>query len=553
MQKIITNFYGLDQSFDSSKIAEGFHPLITNARVRDNVVSPITCPAEDMGGIPSGALIQGIYTAQNLSVIFADGKAYYRDYAAPLTDYTIIPDFQMSETAPRLWAELVPASSLNYVRVSSDGTPSGTITLTSPANQTPAALVVQDNINQPWVIFPDGTARETQAFGDWTPDNREYVPIGNMMLFNGVTLYVVSQDYKRILRSVSGRPLDFIIAIDNTGNKLSEEAGDADAVSHAVSFNEITCIAPLSLPDGEFYVGSGNVSHIVKPDLNDTLFNEPRFQNQFLFSTAALNDLSFIELTGDFKFIDRDGLRSFNAVLQAQNEGKNLPFSKQIHPLLKGIVQDVTCAIKFDNYGYFAVNTIHGAGVLVWDELLGQYSSLDIYTGVSLIKQFAEIKVGNNRDLLFITDENKVYKHEGTMQEVPGILIGKYEAQQFDAVHRLQLLSLVFSNVKEAGTVTASSYVDDKLVSTRTKTFAFTTLTDSSPVPLPLDNPSVKKVKKFTLNFIDSSEQGLYVGAWITWNFSADLNKIYLSTVEDIGIQHEDEAEEYCNNVESTV
>lgn len=550
MTKVISNFNSLNQRHDPSKLVDGQHPLVLNARLRDNVVSPISCPEQDVEGLPSTRNIQGLYTAQNLSLVFVNGEAYYKDYTSPASFYTKIPDFQMDPDVARIYVALVPASTLNYKRVSADGNATGAISFTSTINQTPQAVVVQDNVNQPWVIFPDGTARETMSFGGWTTDNREYVPIGNMMVFNAGILWVVSQDYKKLLRSVTGRPLDFVVAIDTDGDKLSEEAGDAYAVSHAVSYNNITCIAPLNTPGGELYVGSGNVSHIVIPDFDNTLFSEPRFTNQFLFSTAAINDISFIEQGGDFKFIDLDGLRSFNAVRQANNEGVNLPFSKNIHPLLEGLVQTTTCAATLNNLGFFAVNTIHGPGVLVFDELLDEYVSLDIYTGVGLIKQFAEIKVGNTRELLFIDENNNLFKHRGSQQELPGIFIGSFGAEDPLSTHRLSEAVLTFTRVQEGGSVTASSYVDEKLVSTRTKAFTKTTVVEEDPVALPFGNSTQKNVKRFRISFADDSELGVYVSLWLRWDFDGDLNTVVLNTIEKSGISHDDEADNYCDNVE---
>jgi len=80
-----------------------------------------------------------------------------------------------------------------------------------------------------------------------TEDRREYVPVGKQMLWHDGILYVVSPNGKQIFRSVTGRPLDFMVNITPSGDKDPLEAvGGASSVSHSVDFEPITSINRLS-------------------------------------------------------------------------------------------------------------------------------------------------------------------------------------------------------------------------------------------------------------------------------------------------------------------
>ena len=76
---------------------------------------------------------------------------------------------------------------------------------------------------------------------------------------NGI-LYIVSQDFNTINRSVNGRPLDFVINVVNT---LATNApytqipgGDATTTNYSVGVGGITCIRSLST-GGIFVSASG--------------------------------------------------------------------------------------------------------------------------------------------------------------------------------------------------------------------------------------------------------------------------------------------------------
>ena len=117
-------------------------------------------------------------------------------------------------------------------------------------------------------------------------------------------------------------------------------------------------------------------------------------------------------MMGDFGFIDAEGLRSFNAVRQLRNEGRNSAFSLKVAKLFEDIVQLDGAAISFDNYTVFSVKTIYGYGVLVFDGTLQKFVSLDFYKTdndetVGQITQFTKIDTDTVHELYAVTAQGK--------------------------------------------------------------------------------------------------------------------------------------------------
>jgi hypothetical protein len=181
------------------------------------------------------------------------------------------------------------------------------------------------------------------------------------MSYDNNTRYILNQGNggrpgNKFLRSVSGMPMNFMIAITAEGNKLPQAVGNAEQLAHAVGFDGITCMCAINSPERDLFVSTGRYSWFVRPDDQNLFFGEPRFFNISLFSTGPVNQFSFTEMIGDSSFIDVSGLRSFNAVMQVKVEGTNSPFSKQVSRFFKGIEQGEPCCIVHDNYVFFAVN-----------------------------------------------------------------------------------------------------------------------------------------------------------------------------------------------------
>jgi hypothetical protein len=210
---------------------------------------------------------------------------------------------------------------------------------------------------------------------------REYVPIGKQMAFHGGKLYVASADGTKLYHSVSGRPLDFMVPVNEDGAKIhdKEAIGGVEAVAYTVSNDPITCLKSLNTE--ELFVGALNSSYTVKPDTVNTIFGEPTFVKKFLFSTGPVNQNSVIDLLGDTAFIDRHGIRSFNAVQQSETIARNDIFSWPISDIFKDVAQDGTfqCATVHDGYALFHVltNLPEQYLTVVYDMATKKFVSLD--------------------------------------------------------------------------------------------------------------------------------------------------------------------------------
>lgn len=522
-KEIQTSFMGgMNRAVDPSRIGENEYTLLVNGRARYDTITPIKLPLQLRAGLPDVGNLQGIYGAGSIVLVFIDGLAYYRDFDTTIAQFRQIAEFHMSADAPTIWAELVPASTLNFKRQFNGQDITITTTQTGGTLQ---AVVVQDGINQPWLILPDGSARESKRYGDWDT-NREYVPVGCMMLYTGDgILHTVSPNKKGIYNSVTGRPLDFVIIVDENGNKLPSEAeGGAEFLQHKVDYADITCISRIDTPvNGAYLVTTARASYIVTPKLDDLLFGEPKYSNTFLFSTGALNNFSVNDILGDTTLIDFAGIRSFNAVTQYRIEGKNSPFFAKIFRIFENINQTTTASWTFDNYGFYAVNTIYGFGVAVYDTLLEKWVGIDMYS-LAPIKQFCEVKTNQARILFFATTDGKVYQAFSGDTAVCQLYTKEWNTGDPETELTLELLHLIYLDVKEQGQVRVTPYVDRKQYLSQIRDVDITKVVQQ-PEAIPFGKSDVETTENMLFNF-QKLGRGWKGGFLVEWNFNADLSHI---------------------------
>lgn len=536
---------GMNQQVDPTRLKSTEYPLLVNGRTRYGVVEPVLLPAN---ADPQNSLlnkkVQGIYSAGPFILIFADGKAYYRNVTLPLAPFTMITGgFQLNPLADTVWAEQVPASSKNFKRslVNATSNTSG-VNLFSSIAGSPQCVVAQDGSSQPWLIFEDGTSEIASTYLEWDKDNnREYVPIGSMMMYSSGVLYIVGDvmtdslttKRRQIYRSVTGRPLDFVINIDINGDK----GGDANTTSYAVDYDEITCIKKLNSNDGSFFIGTAKNGYMVIPITVGVAlpFNEPVFTTVPLFNTGPLNQFSMTDKSGDACFIDFGGIRSFNAVLQNRNEGRNLPFSKKVALMFATIVQLGTnvCSITYDDYCLFSVYTIYGYGVLVYDTIQEIWIGIDIYDNLAAnetIVQFCEVKVGTTRKLFARTNLNKVYEifagsEAGTKHATCKLYVGDWCSNDVRIEQKPLNLKFVFSDVELDGTITVTPFIDRKSSETLSQPIKANSVPFATPIVIPFGDSSNDVVRNINFS-LDNVSNGWKVGFLVSWNFQAQLTHI---------------------------
>lgn len=392
-------------------LAENEYVWSVNVRTREKQLVSIKAPVEDTG-LPDGAK-QGLYAFGNYLLLFSGGRAFWKLITAATPVWTPIADFQMSTTASTFYVALVTGSSANFRRYRLDTstnvgyvTDSGTGLATS--NGTPAGLLVQDGVNQPWIIFADLTARVTQTYAQWTLGSaQEYVPIGTQMIVVGVKLFILALDGATIYQSISGRMLDFVVNVKTDGSK----GGDASTTSTGFTGETVRALKATSL--STFAVATSRTSILVELDFDNKRWGEPTFKASPLAEIGAINERSVIEILGDYMLIDESGIHSVNAVVNLKFRGENAPFSSKVSKLFTNRLQstlDVSAA-TFDNYAIFSVNTTMGYGLLIYDTILNQWVSLDQHDCVR-VTHFAVTNAAGTITFWALTYTGKVFQLE---------------------------------------------------------------------------------------------------------------------------------------------
>lgn len=470
MQEIVySNFNkGLDTGSDDAKLQDGAYPFLSLGRTRFNNVRPVKLPTQIIKGI-SGNNFQGLYGFDNYLLLFTDGKCFYKDISQEPSNFKKLIGFQLDADVEKIYAEAVPGSLVNYARQSIDGNASSSINFTSKIAESPASVVITDGVNQPIIIFADGTFRSTKTYEEWnntTDSGREYVPVGILPLYVSPTLYMVARGsdgrYTQIVRSVSGRPLDFMVNINKLGDKQgTEKEGGALSVATGVSFGEITAINKTPSLNNSLLVSTLNATYILEPDYTQPIFGEPRYNSRQLINTGAINEECVTEVLGDTVFIDQNSIRSFNSIANSTDLGSNSVFSIAVQQFLdeEVLTQNVACLTTFNNYVLFALTTTSGAAVLVYDLNLGKFVSIDQYPEVTQIKQFAQVKVAGDKELYFITTDNKLFKAFSGNTSTMRLLLPGSITMSGGHLIRAQI---GLSNIKSSGNIQVTVYTDKK-------------------------------------------------------------------------------------------
>lgn len=485
---------------DDTRLQPSQYRIGLNVRNRYDVLDEVHSSVLDTAlDLYETGILHELITFGNYLVAFKNGNAYYRLYND--SGWRKILGFGMSKVAPRYWTCVVPLGTTNYARVStvySSGTASNAYAAinqigfdtASVANITGSApgLVVQDNVNQPMFLYIDSDGiqvRTIQTYSSWLidvdpstgamgplGDHREYVPIGNLMAYTDGVLYVTSPDKSTIFRSVTGRPLDFVINVDKDG----KAGGDAWTTSYSVGTGNISALK--GMPDGSLFVAAGNSNFIlVKNTANNAplLFGEFLFVRKYLCESTCISDRCIIDSAGDTRFIDLNGVRSFNAIQQLQNEGRNSPFTAAIQLALKDIVQDVAAAILFDNYELYGINTIFGPAIAVYDTISNCWTSFDVsQTGGKKIKQFAKIELGVQR-LYAVTEDDQLYAlYASPNYDVGNVMTSAISASMVQGADTIKLnnaknevkpvdFRLILNRIRQDSVVTLLPIVDNRV------------------------------------------------------------------------------------------
>ena len=552
---------GMNMSVDDTRLGQEEYKFAKNVRNRFGTlegIKNVNDISSDIGAFTANPPIQKIYSIGEFVFIFFDGGCKYRKPLNPDSTWAILYGGGTMDRSAEIFVQAVPASTQNFLRKeTSVAGASLELDMENAVQKTVAAIIVQDGINQPIIIELTGgyaTDREAKTYAEWidgTYTSREYIPIGRQMAFFNNKLFVVSPDGTEIYHSVSGRPMDFVVAITTDGHKINsdETIGGAPATSYTVGYNVITALSVLN--NEALFVSTAGGSYGVSLDYTLTVFAEPMFQKQYLFTANSINQHSFVDLLGDFAFIDPEGLRSFNAVMQSKNEGRNSIFSLKVARLFKGVVQDTKkcTAIVFDDYALFACNTIFGHGILVFDTLTKQFVSFDQLTddsnaNIGPIMDFAKVETNNKRELFAIThgtttsSGEPAYKcvklYEGSNFATAYVETRAFCTNDTRVEQKPQELRLLFNKVQSASSVTAIQRVNDETTpDTSAGSQSKTLAAQATPIKFPVTLSTVwsgpKQIQNLLYNF-QGGQQGWKVSYALKWTNGINLSNIQLQT-----------------------
>jgi len=510
---------GMNLFSHDTKLSDTEYGLSFNILNRDSALECIKEDEEDIAA-PVGKK-QGLFAFDKYLVLFNQGLCFYREVDD--TEWIQIDDIFVNPSVDYIFAQAVPASTFNFVRVLDipdriDGTSASTNVTTKNTliTTTNEGLVVQDGLSQGWFISPLAEATRLKKYLEWTQDDRTYVPIMRQMAYMNGILFGIAPDKRRILRSVSGRPLDFVVNVDVHGNK----GGDANTTDYAVGYDAINCLRPLN--SGELMVGTSRNLFPIEFNFDKVIFQEPTFLNRKPIYAGVINQESFIDILGDYAFIDFDGLRSFNAVSMLTNEGRNSIFSILIAKAFAKIKQTtLTASIVFDNYAIFSVLTNFGNVLALYDTLRQKWASF-----VELenpIKQFAVADQSENPTLYAIT-ESKVFKLFSSSTRRTGILRPKaFNISRADTELKLQNVRAVFDNPDVPATATATEVINNKEGESVVQELGKARQGIYYPVMYPVTFFDTRSTDVVNFNFRQLGTTGWKVSPKLSWNNASKL------------------------------
>ena len=552
---------GMNMSVDDTSLTEDEYKFAHNIRNRFGVLEGVKKAVDissDIGAFTSQPPIQAIYSVGEYVFLFFKGGCKYRKPQNLDTTWTVLYSGGTMHESNEIFVQAVPSSTQNFLRKETNVAGSVLELDTAQVVQkTVSSIIVQDGVNTPRVIEISGETvsdRAAKTYAQWsdsTHTSREYIPIGKQMAFFNNKLFVVSTDGTEIYHSVSGRPMDFVIPVNTSGNKINadETIGGAPATSYTVGYNQITALKVLN--GDALFVSTLGGAYAVSLDYSFMVFGEPSFTKQFLFTANSINQKSFIELLGDFAFIDPEGLRSFNAVRQSKNEARNSVFSLKVARLFKGVVQvsNKCAAITFDDYALFACNTIYGHGVLVYDILTQQFVSFDQLTddsngNIGPVIEFAKVETNNKRELFAIThgtttsSGEPAYKcvklYEGSNYATAYVETRAFCTNDTRVEQKPQELRLLFNQLQSASAVTATQRVNDETTpdssaGAQTKSLLAQATPINFPVKLATMWSGPKQIQNLLYNF-QGGQQGWKVSYALKWTNGINLSNIQLKT-----------------------
>lgn len=505
---------GMSALFDSTKPPENTYRIGINTRARKNVLAGAFKPIKIT---TPNAIHQAIFSLDDKLVVIIGGVPHiYNDASRTVTE---IPGAaSLSPTATFVYHESVPAPDNPFVVTGNNFSK----TYVPAVNQIPAVTVLQDGETQPRILTPELVCRAAGTYAAWTYDGPEYIPIGRQMCYSSGTkkLFVASPDGRRVFQSVSGRPLDFVLNFNSTtGVKQS----DAEGSSIVVSAARLVLLAAAQT--GGFIAATRHGAFSANPSADYPLaFGEPYLKPDPLFPVGAVSHLCISTANGESVFVSPGGIQSFNEVMQYQNESNNTAFGA---PISDYIIQPITraCAIRANSYTFFGMDTVFGSGILVFDNQIGAFVSIDL---VGAVKEFAILDNNGQSRVFFITYTNEMYElplYSGTPSAFH-VYLGEFTTTP-EAQQKPDRVCLTLNNVRNAGEVTVDFVVDRVVVDTQSRAITGNETAPTLVRTTPVDLPTEGETKAIQLAITpDNRPAGQTLGLWLGCNADAVIANV---------------------------
>jgi len=289
---------------------------------------------------------------------------------------------------------------------------------------------------------------------------------------------------------------------------------------------------------------TANTTRIITADYSNTIFGEPTFKVSAIITTGVVNQQSFMEVEGEYAFISSSGAVLFNAVQQLKWRGKNSNFSYPFTKWLqtqdeKTIKQYRSIIFSFDNYALFGMDSILGYLYFVFDSMQGKWVGVDA-TAAGIIEHVTITETPTELKMYATNSKNEVWQlyadainRETAILNTRPFFSTEVEADKDAKVrHKSQHLIVTLKNGRQAGTMNAIEYADDKLSSIAlSQTLQATVSAALYPVFCPV-RPSSKQLddtKTFTWR---DGLQGKKLSYVLKWDTDAELHELQLTTTE---------------------
>lgn len=542
MRITISNFSGgIRPTIDAIKNPDGNYPLLSNGRTLGNVVS--TIPKARRDELPTAGKLQASYALDHFLVVIISGQGWFKDTTRMDQGYTKIEFMQLDPQVDEIHMQPVPSSTLNFKRKLVGTAVNDLEFNTEPIATSLRGALVMDGINQDWIIYPTTaglSARVTQGFSQWHLtqytgddklfyDTQEYVPIGKYPIWNGQRVYKMAKDasgaYTRILGSVSGRPLDWVVEIKSNGDKPSAP----DRTAHAVAYEPVAALYTAPSQDTSFVACTSTRTFGVFGDPNILLFGEKFLRTVPLFQAGAVSHHGAVDVNGELTVIGHSMILGLNATTQEAAQAlspritRNRAFSAPVAFALT--FTPYAAATRFGDYAFYAMNTILGFAVIVYDMNQQVFVSIDQWEGVGAIKQFTTTFFEGSERLWCRTVDNELFEcFAGVGTETARLYLGDVSSNDAFVEHIVDYFACNFTNVVEDTTVTLDVYRDRLNCGQLIRTISGATPFLAETI-IPFDENRTKTVNGFIAGTNDK-RSSFASGVLIQWNGAARLTHL---------------------------